>query len=91
MSEALEIADNKEIHFTICRLTTNEEYSYYIALSSSATSMYLSVKGEIAYFTTLEEFLFISYDACINQIEKYFTIISETETPKLYLEIEAHR
>lgn len=87
-----EIDENQEITFTICRLIVAVgEKKYYIVLSSHTSPYYLSTWGEIINFEKLEQILFSSYDECICQIEKYFTILSEAKTPKLYLEIEAHR
>lgn len=92
MSRIKEIADHEEITFTICRLIVAVDHKkYYIALSSSGVPYYLSTWGEVINFEKLEQILFSSYDECIQQINNHFIILSETKTPKPYLEIEANK
>lgn len=82
-----------EVVFIICKLPSyNTGKKYYIAVhgKDELSPTYLHLSGEVSPLDDINDLLYSSYDECIKQIESYFDIISETETPRLYAALEAH-
>lgn len=87
--------ENDKIIFVICKLPSySTSKCYYVAVCDEENAdyrpTYLHPFGEIKPLGDINDLLYSTYDECIQEIESYFDIISETTTPRLYISSEAH-